>query len=276
MSESSLEGTARSTDGPYDAPKGLLKGQTSIVTGSTKGNGRAIAELFSAQGSNVVIIGRNPGEVDTAVREIEEKYGTQPLGLRADIASDEDVESMVRTVVQRYHGRIDILVNNAGYPIRDELWDRPFHEITEKDLKEIMAVDTFGTFRCCVKILPIMMTQRSGVIINIASTPAVAGYDKGAPYTIAKAAVLGITKHIAWEYGPYGIRCNTIAPGTIATANNWDRLTEGERRELVSGIPLRRAGRPEDIAGAALMLASEYSSFINGETIIVDGGEVTL
>lgn len=253
----------------------LLNGRIAIVTGSTKGNGRAIVELFSAQGANVVIVGRNLTEVDAAVREIEERYGTRPLGVRTDIASEEDTDSMVQAVLKKYNGRIDILVNNAGYPIRDELWDRAFHEITGKDLQDVMAVDTLGTFRCCAKVLPVMMAQRSGIIINISSTPAVAGYDKGAPYTIAKAANLGITKHIAKEYGQYGIRCNAIAPGSIATPSNWERLTEKEREELVSGIPLGRPGRPEDVAGAALLLACDYSSFINGQTLIVDGGEVT-
>jgi 3-oxoacyl-[acyl-carrier protein] reductase len=121
-----------------------------------------------------------------------------------------------------------------------------------------------------------MMKQGYGVIINISSTPAIAGYDKGAPYTIAKSAILGITKHVAKEYGKYGIRCNTIAPGSIATQTNWDRLSKAERLDLVSGIPLGRPGQPEDIAGVALVLATEYTSFVSGQTIVVDGGEVTL
>ena len=99
------------------------------------------------------------------------------------------------------------------------------------------------------------------------------GYIKGAPYTVAKAANLGITKHIAAEFGKYGIRCNAIAPGTIATQRNWERLTTEQRVDIVSSIPLGRAGKPEEIAGVALMLASDYCSFVNGQTIVVDGGE---
>jgi NAD(P)-dependent dehydrogenase (short-subunit alcohol dehydrogenase family) len=255
----------------------ILQDKVAIVTGSTKGNGRAIAELFSAQGANVVIVGRDEVQVASAVEEIRQKHNTRPLGLRVDITSEEDIARMMKTVLEMYNGHIDILVNNAGFPIRDELWDEQFHKISEEDLRKVMDVDTMGTFRCCVEVLPVMMKQESGgVIINISSTPAIAGYDKGAPYTIAKSAILGITKHVAKEYGKYRIRCNAIAPGTIATRTNWDRLSEAQRKDLISGIPLGRPGRPEDIAGVALMLASDYCEFVNGQTIVVDGGEVTV
>ena len=254
----------------------LLQGKITIVTGSTKGNGRAIAELFSAHGSNVVIVGRDEKEAKVASEEIRQKYKTNPLGLRTDISSQEDVVEMVKITLEKYERRIDILVNNAGFPITDELWDRPLHEISDENVKKVLDVDTLGTFRCSKEVLPIMMKQKYGIIINISSTPAIAGYDKGAPYTIAKSAILGITKHIAKEYGKYGIRCNTIAPGSIATKRNWSRLSKAERLDMVSGIPLGRPGRPEDIAGVALMLASNYSAFVNGQTIVVDGGEVIL
>ena len=254
----------------------LLRGKIAIVTGSTKGNGRAIAELFSAHGSKVVIVGRNEREALAVAREIGQKYKTSPLGLKADLTSRDDVVEMVKRTLEKYERGIDILVNNAGFPIITELWDAPFHEISDDDLKRVLEVDTIGTFRCCREVLPIMTRQNRGVIINISSTPAIAGYGKGAPYTIAKSAILGITKHIAKEYGRYGIRSNTIAPGTIATRRNWDRLSATEKLDLVSAIPLGRPGQPEDIAGVALMLASGYATFVNGQTIVVDGGEVTL
>ncbi|MGO9645614.1 MAG: SDR family NAD(P)-dependent oxidoreductase [Candidatus Bathyarchaeia archaeon] len=254
----------------------LLQGKIAIVTGSTKGNGRAIAELFSAHGSNVVIVGRDEKEADDVAHEIRQRYKTHPFGVRADMASQENVIEMVKKTLKEYKKRIHILVNNAGFPIIDQLWDTPLHEISDEAVKKVLAVDTLGTFRCCREVLPVMMKQKYGVIINISSTPAIAGYDKGAPYTIAKSAILGITKHIAKEYGKYGIRCNAIAPGSIATQRNWDRLSRAERLDLISGIPLGRPGQPEDIAGVALMLVSNYSAFVNGQTIIVDGGEVTL
>jgi 3-oxoacyl-[acyl-carrier protein] reductase len=182
---------------------------------------------------------------------------------------------MVKRTLKEY-SRIDILVNNAGFPITDELWDTPLHQIPVEGVERVLNVDALGTFRCCKEVLPTMMKQGGGVIVNVSSTPAIAGYDKGAPYTIAKSAVLGLTKHIAKEYGKYGIRCNVIAPGSIATDRNWNRLSDSERRDLVSSIPLARPGQAEDVAGVALMLASNYCAFVNGQTVIVDGGEVTL
>lgn len=253
----------------------MLEGKVSMVTGSTKGNGRAIAEIFSEHGANVVITGRDENEVSVATYEIANKFKTNPLGLKIDVTSQTDVRNLIERTLEKYK-KIDILINNAGYPIKEDFWEASFHEISDEDLEKVLDVDLKGTYRCCREVLPIMMKQKSGVIINISSTPAVGGYDKGAPYTVAKSANLGITKHIAKEYGKYGIRCNTIAPGTIATQRNWERLSEEEKKELVSTIPLGRPGKPEDIAGVALMLASDYVSFVNGQTIIVDGGEVTI
>ena len=250
----------------------LLDGRVAIITGSTGGNGRAIANLFSENGAHVIITGREQKEVQKVADEIGRKYKTNPLGFKADVTSLSEVKEMVAKTLQKY-SRIDVLVNNAGYPIKDELWDRRFDEIVDDDLEKVLDVDTKGTYRCSREVLPIMVKQKSGVIITISSTPAISGYIKGAPYTVAKAANLGITKHIAAEYGKFNIRCNAIAPGTIATPRNWNRLTEKEQKELVATIPLGRAGKPEEIAGVALMLASDYSSFVNGQTIIVDGGE---
>ena len=250
----------------------LLDGRVAIITGSTRGNGRAIADLFSENGANVIITGREHNEVQKVVDEIRREYKTNPLGFKVDVTSLGEVKEMVAKTLQKYN-RIDILVNNAGYPIKDDLWDVRFDEIIDEDLEKVLNVDTKGTYRCSREVLPVMVKQKRGVIITISSTPAISGYIKGAPYTVAKAANLGITKHIAVEYGKYNIRCNAIAPGSIATPRNWERLTDGQKKELVSSIPLGRAGEPEEIAGVALMLASDYTSFVNGQTVIVDGGE---
>jgi 3-oxoacyl-[acyl-carrier protein] reductase len=250
----------------------LLEGRVAIITGSTRGNGRAIANLFSENGATVVITGREQKEVQKVVDEICKEYKTNPLGFKVDVSSLGEVKEMVAKTLQNYN-QIDVLVNNAGYPIKDDLWDVRFDEIIDDDLEQVLNVDTKGTYRCSREVLPIMVKQKRGVIIVISSTPAIGGYKKGAPYTVAKAANLGITKHIAAEYGRYNIRCNAIAPGSIATPRNWDRLADEEKREMVSSIPLGRAGKPEEIAGVALMLASDYTSFVNGQTVIVDGGE---
>jgi 3-oxoacyl-[acyl-carrier protein] reductase len=250
----------------------LLNERVAVITGSTKGNGRAIANIYSEQGSNVVVTGRDQVEAKNVADEISKEYGTDALGLKLDVTSVAEVEEMVDKILHKY-GRIDVLVNNAGYPIKDDLWDVSFDQISDEVLERVLDVDTVGTYRCCREVLPLMVERRRGVIINISSTPAISGYIKGAPYTVAKAANLGITKHIAAEFGKYGIRCNAIAPGTIATQRNWERLTTEQRVDIVSSIPLGRAGKPEEIAGVALMLASDYCSFVSGQTIVVDGGE---
>jgi 3-oxoacyl-[acyl-carrier protein] reductase len=250
----------------------LLEERVAVITGSTKENGRAMANLFSEQGANVVVTGRDKNEIKSAVDDLVREYKTNPLGLQVDVSSAAKVKDMIDRVRQSY-GRIDVLVNNAGYPIKDDMWDASFEKIQDQDLENEIDVDTIGTYRCCRETLPVMVEKRRGVIINISSTPAISGYIKGAPYTVAKAANLGITKHIAAEFGKYGIRCNSIAPGTIATHRNWDRLTTEQRVNIVSSIPFGREGKPEEVAGVALILACDYTSFVNVQTIVVDGGK---
>jgi 3-oxoacyl-[acyl-carrier protein] reductase len=250
----------------------LLDGRVAVITGATKGNGRAIANTYSEQGANVIVTGRSLSEAQNVSADLSNEYGTDPLGLKTDVTSITEVEEMVDRTLHKY-GKIDVLVNNAGYPILDDVWDVSFEQISDEILERVLDVDTEGTYRCCREVLPLMVEKRRGVVINISSTPAISGYIKGAPYTVAKAANLGITKHIAAEFGKYGIRCNAIAPGTIATQRNWERLSTEQRVDIVSSIPLGRAGKPEEIAGVALMLASDYCSFVNGQIIVVDGGE---
>jgi 3-oxoacyl-[acyl-carrier protein] reductase len=250
----------------------LLDGRIAIITGSTRGNGLAMANVFSEHGASVIVTGRDESEAQTTAEQIAREYRTNTFGLKLDVSSANEVNEMVNKVYQKY-GQIDILVNNAGYPIKDELWDTSFEQIQDQDLENVIDIDTIGTYRCCRRVLSIMVKKHNGVIINISSTPAISGYIKGAPYTVAKAANLGITKHIAAEFGKYGIRCNAIAPGTIATQRNWDRLTTQQRVDIVRSIPLGRAGKPEEIARVTLILASDYTSFITGQTIVVDGGE---
>lgn len=251
----------------------MLDGRIAVITGSTRGSGRAMADLFSEHGANVVVTGRDEKEAQSIAEQLSREYQTKSIGLKLDVSQADEVNGMINKVRKKY-GQIDVLVNNAGYPIKDELWDASFEQIQDQDLESIVGVDTIGTYRCCRGVLPIMVEKHRGVIINISSTPAISGYIKGAPYTVAKAANLGITKHIAAEFGKYGIRCNAIAPGTIATQRNWDRLTTEQRVDIVRSIPLGRAGKPEEIATVALVLASDYTSFVNGQTIVVDGGEI--
>jgi 3-oxoacyl-[acyl-carrier protein] reductase len=245
----------------------LLDGRIAVITGSTRGNGRAMANIFSEHDANVIVTGRDENEAQSTAEQIAREYQTNTLGLKLDVSLADEVNEMVSKAHKKY-GQIDILVNNAGYPIKDQLWDASFEQIQDQDLENVVDVDTMGTYRCCRAVLPIMVEKHRGVIINISSTPAISGYIKGAPYTVAKAANLGITKHIAAEFE---IRCNAIAPGTIATQRNWDRLTTQQRVDIVRSIPLGRAGKPEEVATVALVLASDYASFVSGQTIVVDG-----
>ena len=187
----------------------LLDQRVAIVTGSTKGIGRAIAKLFSKNGAAVVITGRNGIEVQNVVNDIQKESKIEHLGLKVDITSSDEVPKLIHETNEKY-GRTDILINNAGYPISYNYWEARFDETSDENLEKVLDVDTKGTFRCCREVLPIMIKQRHGVIINISSTPAISGYVKGAPYTVAKAANLGITKHIAgiWQI-QYKMQCNS-------------------------------------------------------------------
>src|SRR5919106_2950161 len=146
----------------------LLNERVAVITGSTKGNGRAMANVYSEQGANVVVTGRDQLEAQNVVDELSKEYGTNPLGLKMDVTSATEVREMVDKIRNKY-GRIDVLVNNAGYPIRDDLWDVSFDQISDEVLERVLDVDTEGTYRCCREVLPLMVEKRRGVIINISS-----------------------------------------------------------------------------------------------------------
>ncbi len=137
----------------------LLEERVAVITGSTKGNGRAMADLFSEHGANVVVTGRDNNEIQSVTDSLVREYKTNPLGLKVDVASTAEVKDMIERVHQKY-GRIDILVNNAGYPIKDETWDISFEKIQNQDLEDILDVDAIGTYRCCRETLPIMIKKR--------------------------------------------------------------------------------------------------------------------
>src|SRR5919202_2775719 len=168
----------------------LLDSRVAIITGSTRGNGRAMANVFSEHGANVIVTGRDENEAQSTAEQIAREYQTNTLGLKLDVSLADDVDEMVSKAHKKY-GQIDILVNNAGYPIKDQLWDASFEQIQDQDLENVVDVDTMGTYRCCRAVLPIMVKKHNGVIINISSTPPISGSIKGAPYAVAKAANVG-------------------------------------------------------------------------------------
>jgi 3-oxoacyl-[acyl-carrier protein] reductase len=174
------------------------------------------------------------------------------------------------------HGRIDILVNNAGYQFDRKIWTKRFHEVAEEDFDRVIQVDLRGTLRLCQAAIPYMIRAGGGVIINIASTPAVSGHTEGAPYTIAKAGAIAIAKHIAREYGDKNIRAYSLALGNISSEATYSSMTATERRKAAMENSMKRWGDPSEVAKIAASVASDDFSFATGNTIVIDGGTVLL
>jgi 3-oxoacyl-[acyl-carrier protein] reductase len=221
---------------------------------------------LARQGAHVVVSDVNLQIAETVSSDIE-RLGRNTVAVRADVSSEAEVSQMVRRAVERF-SRIDILVNNAGI-----VTTGPVTEITAETWDRTLAVNLKGVFLCSKAIFPLMMAQRDGRIINIAS---VAGKRGGgilgnSCYAAAKGGVIAFTKSLAREGGPYNIRVNAITPAMIKT-EMLDGLGENELQEIVRTLPLRRAGTPEDVASAVCFLASDASSFMTGEIMDVDGG----
>lgn len=250
----------------------LLSDKVAIVTGSTKGIGLSIARIFSKNGANVVVTSRSLDMAKNIVDDLS-SYGNDSMALKTDVSKTDSVINLAETVIEHYD-RIDILINNAGYPLNNEYWDSSFDKLKIDDYQRVLDVDLLGSIRCCMQIIPIMKKQKNGNIINISSTPAIAGYDKGIPYTIAKSGLLALTKHLALEYGKFNIRVNSLALGNIRTSSTFDQIDKIEQEKLGTESSLRRWGEPDEVAKTCLMLVSDNFSFVTGQTIIVDGGTV--
>jgi NAD(P)-dependent dehydrogenase (short-subunit alcohol dehydrogenase family) len=244
-----------------------LKGKVALITGSTRGIGKAFAVGFANEGANVVVNGRNLEKAITVAREIE-ALGVRSMGLQADVSVSRDVANMVEEAVKCF-GRIDILVNNAGI--------NPFileaEKIPEEGWDQVMAVNLKGVFLCCQAVGKQMKEQGGGKIINISSAAAILGEQGFLPYCVSKSGVMMLTRILAYEWSKYHILINAIAPGFVAAGMNTPILN---KETLVSGlsqkVPLKRLGNPEEIVQVALFLASEDSSYITGATIPADGG----
>ncbi|MCL5068671.1 MAG: SDR family oxidoreductase, partial [Thaumarchaeota archaeon] len=202
-------------------------------------------------------------------------FPVRVLGIGADVTKKQDASRLIADSLN-FLGGIDAVVCAAGFPLLSELWDRPLHEFEEDDLLNVFKVDVIGSFLVIKEALPIMIRQNSGVIVAFSSTPAVAGYEKGAPYTVAKAANLGLIKEIASEYGKHNIRAYAIAPGNIKTGRTFERLTSEEKSALANEAPMKRWGEPNEVGETVSALVSDKFSFVTGQTIIVDGGTVML
>ncbi|MBO5419124.1 MAG: 3-oxoacyl-[acyl-carrier-protein] reductase [Bacteroidales bacterium] len=244
---------------------GLLTGKVALVTGATRGIGRAIALRFAAEGADVAFTYRSQHEAAQSLIEEIQATGVKVKGFASDAADFEDSHSIVSEVHKEF-GRIDILVNNAGIT-RDGLMMR----MTEEQWDEVIGTNLKSAFNFIHACTPIMARQRCGSIINMSSVVGESGNAGQCNYSASKAGLIGLSKSIAKEMGSRGIRANCIAPGFIAT-DMTGALPEDVRKEWEKQIPLRRAGTPEDVASTALFLASDLSAYITGQVINCCGG----
>ena len=240
-----------------------LKGKVAVVTGAGHGIGREIALSLAQSGAEVVVTDVSD-EIFEVGKQIE-SLGSKALPIKCDV-TELDQAAMVEEQVAGKYERIDILVNNAGiYPMK------PFLEMTDNDWNRVLHINLNGAFHCTKAILPKMVKQRYGKIVNIASIAgAVVAFQNLAHYSASKAAIAGFTKSLALEMAPYGININAVAPGPIDVG----AMTPDSEmyKQSVKGIPLGRMGTPRDIANLVVFLASDEASFITGQCIVCDGG----
>jgi len=240
-----------------------LSGQVALVTGSTRGIGRAIAETLYAAGAKVAIVGRNAEQAAAVAKEM----GERAAGFGCDVAQAAQVEALIAGAEQAL-GPIGILVNNAGLT-RDNLLLR----LSEQEWDEVLDANLKGAFLTSRAVIKGMMKRRQGRIINITSVVGVTGNKGQANYAASKAGLIGFTKSVAREYASRNVLVNCIAPGYIET-DMTAALPPESRDALLGQIALGRLGRPADVAGAVLFLASELASYMTGQILIVDGGMV--
>ncbi|MDE6581299.1 MAG: 3-oxoacyl-[acyl-carrier-protein] reductase [Duncaniella sp.] len=243
----------------------LLEGKTALITGASRGIGKAIALKFASEGANIAFTDLNRDENMEATEKELEALGVKAKGYASNAADFAQTETVVNDVKNDF-GSIDILVNNAGIT-KDGLMMR----MSEAQWDAVINVNLKSAFNFIHAVLPIMMRQRSGSIINMASVVGVHGNAGQSNYAASKAGLIALAKSIAQEVGSRGIRANAIAPGFIETAMT-AALPEEVRKEWANKIPLRRAGQVDDIANVATFLASDLSSYVSGQVIQVDGG----
>ena len=245
----------------------LLDGKTALVTGASRGIGRAIALRLAAEGARVAI--NYAGNVKAAeeVKAAVEAAGGAAILCQADISNSAAVEAMVADVVKEF-GTIDILVNNAGIT-RDTLLMR----MKDEDFAKVLDTNLKGVFYCTKAVAKLMMKKRSGRIVNMASVVGLVGNAGQTNYAAAKAGVIGFSKSAARELASRGITVNVVAPGFIGT-DMTAVLPEAVKEKTLAGIPLGKMGEPEDVANAVLFLASDQASYITGQVVNVDGGMV--
>ncbi len=244
-----------------------LTGKTAVVTGGSRGIGKAVALKLAELGANIVVnYTKNPEKAQEVIKTIE-GMGLKAMAIKADVSNSAEVDELFRRVEENF-STIDILVNNAGIT-RDTL----LVKMKEEDWDNVISINLKGTFNCTKAVIKKMMKQRSGKIVNIASVIGVTGNAGQSNYGASKAGIIGFTKSIAKEVGSRGINVNAVAPGFIET-DMTDILSEEIKDNLLTNIPLKQLGKPEDVANTVAFLCREDSKYITGQVINVDGGMV--
>ena len=252
-----------------------LEGRVAVITGGTSGIGRTTAVLFGREGARVVIVGRRREEGEKTVALVRGKGG-EALFLRTDVSRSQEVREMVRRAVDAY-GKIDVLFNNAG--INPESARRPLAECSEEDWDRIMDINVKGVFLVSKAVIPEMMKQGGGVIINTSSVLGQVAAKNRAIYSTSKSAIVGLTRGMALDYAPYNIRVNCVLPGLVETSMGQGMIQSAKQdpkqwENLMRQYPIGRVGKPEDVARVVLFLASDESAWMTGSHITVDGGYV--
>jgi 3-oxoacyl-[acyl-carrier protein] reductase len=246
------------------------EGKVVIITGAGKGIGKGTALEFAKAGAKVVLVGGRQESIEAVKKEIS-ALGQDAMTVVADVSKWNDVESMAKTVVEA-HGRIDVLVNNAGIAAATKApsWSMPTLELDDDEWDGVMNVNLKGQFHCAKAVMPRMMEQKSGAIVNLSSNTAFTPSVGSAAYIASKAGIMALTRVLAKELGKYNIRVNCVAPGLTITPMQ-DSVPQEALDMVAKMIPLGRAGYPADIARAILFFASD-DLFITGQTLLVDGG----
>ncbi len=249
-----------------EAGRFALSDKVAIVTGSGRGIGNGIALAFADMGADVVVAERDAEPAEATAAEIRDR-GRRALVVLSDVREQEQVDEVVRKAVDEF-GHIDILVNNAGGMFMSEI-----AAISVKGWDAIIRANLKATFLCSKAVSAVMMDKKTkGSIINIASVNAFSGSPGSAAYGAAKAGIINFTQSLAIELAPHRIRVNAVAPGVIDTPGTLQWVTPEREAEIIKVVPLARRGKPEDVAGAAIYLASDYADYVTGQTIVVDGG----